>query len=282
MNILTFDIEEWFHILDHPATRTEKQWGNFPSRIHSNMERILSVLEAQELKATFFCLGWIAQKYPEVIRQISDAGFEIASHSSTHQLVYEQNRSEFRDDLKRSIQVLEDATGKKVSTYRAPGFSITSSEKWAFEVMAELGIDTDCSIFPASRGHGGFSEFGYAQPCTISYNGIELKEFPINTHRFLGKDIIFSGGGFFRILPYPLIRKMMKSSTYVMTYFHPRDFDPGQPVIADLPLSRKFKCYVGLKNALPKFKTLTQEFEFIDIEQAKSLIDWQQVPKITL
>ncbi|MEN9363194.1 MAG: hypothetical protein RI903_502, partial [Bacteroidota bacterium] len=114
MTILSFDIEEWFHLLDHPSTRTEADWAKFPARIHENVDRILEMLARQNQSATFFCLGWVARKYPEIIRQIADAGYEIATHSDVHQLAYQQTRPQFKEDLVRSIQSLEDITGKKI------------------------------------------------------------------------------------------------------------------------------------------------------------------------
>ncbi len=125
MNILTFDIEEWFHLLDLDATKTEKQWCSYESRIHQNMHTIFDIIEENKVSATFFVVGWIAQKYPEVVREIAEKGFEIASHTHTHQLAYEQDRTTFFNDVERSIKTLEDISGKKVRAFRAPGFSIT-------------------------------------------------------------------------------------------------------------------------------------------------------------
>ena len=138
MNILTFDIEEWFHLLDHKGTKTELEWGNYEKRIHSNMERIFHILEKSNQKATFFCLGWIAEKYPEVIKEIISSGFEIGCHSNKHQLVFEQSPLEFENDVERAVNTLEDITGSKIKYYRAPGFSITEKNKWAFEIL-EIG-----------------------------------------------------------------------------------------------------------------------------------------------
>ena len=160
MKILTFDIEEWFHILDNDSTKTEKNWVNYESRIHQNMERIFDVLETTNTKASFFVLGWIAEKYPEIVRSISDKGYEIGSHTTMHQLVYQQDRNQFQTDVERSIKSLEDISGEKVKMFRAPGFSITEQNKWAFEVLYELGIEIDSSIFPAKRAHGGLPNYG--------------------------------------------------------------------------------------------------------------------------
>ena len=166
--------------------------------------------------------------------------------------------------------------------FRAPGFSITEESLWAFEVLHELGIEIDSSIFPAGRSHGGLKSYGTAQPSILEYNGFRLKEFPINTKPFLKHSIIFSGGGYFRLLPYNLIKNYTKESDYVMSYFHPRDFDYEQPMIRDLSVSRKFKSYVGLKNAEKKLTNWLRDFQFIDINKADNLINWNKVKVIKL
>tara|TARA_B110000037_G_scaffold204665_1_gene248832 strand:- start:1367 stop:2230 length:864 start_codon:yes stop_codon:yes gene_type:complete len=282
MNILTFDIEDWFHLLDNETTKSEKHWRQYESRIHSNMNRIFQILESTNQKATFFCMGWIAKTYPDVIRDIVDRGYEIGSHSNLHQLVYEQSPQEFRKDLEISINTIEDIIGKKVIYYRAPGFSITEHNKWAFEILHDYGIEIDCSVFPADRSHGGFPSFNVQEPALINYNGISIKELPINYHSFLRKPIIYSGGGYFRLIPYFLINKWSKKSNYVMTYFHPRDFDANQPLIHDLSLTRRFKSYVGLKGAALKLETWLREAPFIDVSEADSLVNWEQVPIVKL
>jgi polysaccharide deacetylase family protein (PEP-CTERM system associated) len=282
MKILTFDIEEWFHILDTDATRTEDRWKGFESRIHANVDRILGALSAQKHRATFFCLGWIAKKYPDIVRKIDKEGYEIASHSSMHQLVYEQGPAAFRLDVMDSLHVLEDVIGRKVTVFRAPGFSVGSATPWAFDVLAECGIEIDCSVFPARHGHGGFREFGHSRPALISVNGKTLKEFPINLFLLFGKSLIFSGGGYFRLLPYPLIAGLFTRAEYCMTYFHPRDFDAGQPVIKGLPLHRKFKSYYGLKGAFGKLTRLLGQFSFTDVSTAAAGIDWEHAPVVRL
>jgi polysaccharide deacetylase family protein (PEP-CTERM system associated) len=282
MNILTFDVEEWFHILDNDSTKTEAQWSGYEKRLDRNMERIFELLERNKQKATFFCLGWVAKEYPHIIRNINDQGYEIATHSDRHQLAYEQNRKDFAEDLKRSIGSIEEITGTKVRAYRAPGFSLKQENKWVFEILVENGIEIDCSIFPAKRSHGGFEEFGYAQPAFVNINGTRLKEFPINTYPVVGKNLIFSGGGYFRLLPYPILKYCMEHSSYVMTYLHPRDFDPEQPMIEDLSAVRKFKSYYGLKGALKKLERLINDFKFIDLNEANQLIDWSNTKEIKL
>lgn len=282
MKILTFDVEDWFHILDFSKTETEKEWIRYESRLRSNMEKIFDLLVNTGQKAAFFVLGWIARKYPDIIREISELGYEIGTHSDMHQLVYKQNKSEFRKDLERSVKSIEDIIGKKVRTYRAPGFSIKAVSKWAFEELIRVGIEIDCSIFPAKRGHGGFENFGTARPVIIEADGMKIKEFPINVFSFLGLNVVFSGGGYFRIFPYWAIKKMMSKSGYVMTYFHPRDFDPSQPFLKELPFVRKFKSYYGIRGAYKKLQKLLKDFAFIDLQEADKAIDWEKVEIIKL
>jgi polysaccharide deacetylase family protein (PEP-CTERM system associated) len=282
MKILTFDIEDWFHILDNDSTKSLNEWKNYESRIHKNTERVLSLLNETNKKATFFCLGWVAERYPEIIREIVSHGYEIGSHTRMHQLAYEQNRDEFKKDVEHSIKILENISGQKVKYFRAPGFSITEKNLWAFEILYELGIEIDSSVFPAERAHGGIPGFGVATPSIIEYQGIKLKEFPINTIPILSKNIVFSGGGYFRLFPYFLINKWSKKSPYIMTYFHPRDFDYKQPLIQGLSPFRRFKTYVGLKKAEPKLRKWLNEYPFIDLGTANKLIDWNTVKTIHL
>ena len=282
MKILTFDIEEWFHILDNTETKSTSEWSKFDSRIRIGMDLIYDILEKSDQSATFFVVGWMAEKYPKIIRDISNRGFEIGSHTHLHQLAYDQDRKTFYNDVEKSIKTLEDCTGKKVTSFRAPGFSITKNNKWAFEVLHELGVTKDSSVFPAGRSHGGLPSFSSSIPSIIEYNGIKLKEFPINTHTILGKPFIFSGGGYFRLLPYKIIENWTNQSNYVMTYFHPRDFDIHQPIVPGLSLSRRFKSYVGIKNCKPKLEKWLRSFDFIDLNQADQKINWNHVPKIKL
>jgi polysaccharide deacetylase family protein (PEP-CTERM system associated) len=282
MKILTFDIEDWFHLLDNDSSKHPSQWEKFETRIGQGMNAIDEIITNSNVSATFFVLGWVAEKYPEIIREISDCGFEIGSHTNLHQLVYEQDPKTFYNDVEKSIKTLEDCIGKKITSFRAPGFSITENNKWAFEVLHELGITKDSSVFPAARAHGGLPSFCSSIPSIIEYNGVKLKEFPINTHTILGKRFIYSGGGYFRLFPYKIIKNWTQQSNYVMTYFHPRDFDSGQPIVPGLSMLRRFKSYVGIKNCKPKLEQWLSDFDFIDLNQADQLINWEHAPLIKL
>lgn len=282
MNILTFDVEEWFHLLDFSATKKEEQWSKYDVRIYENMDRIFRILEETNTKATFFIIGWIARTYPDIVRKISER-YEIGSHTMTHQLVWQQQPMEFKQDVESSIKLLQDITGKPVNYFRAPGYSIRESETYAFETLANLGIKIDCSVFPAKHAHGGIASFPKAVPSIIEHNGTRIKELPITLGKISGKKIIYSGGGYFRLFPYSLIKKLTKDNKdYNMAYIHPRDLDSGQPVLEGLPLIRRFKSYVGINGAEAKLRKYLTDFKFTDIATANKQIDWENAPIIKL
>lgn len=283
MNILTFDIEEWFHLLENSSTQSEDQWKTYEVRIHENMDRIFRILEDTNTKATFFIIGWIAKTYPEVVKRIAEK-YEIGSHSMNHQLVWQHTPEEFRKDVDSSIKLLQDITGKPVKYFRAPGFSIRETESWAFEQLHDLGIEIDCSIFPARHAHGGFPSYdGKAEPTIIDINSKKLKEFPISCHEIAGRHIIYQGGGYFRLFPYPLIKHWTKKENdYLLSYIHPRDLDPGQPMVPGLSNIRKFKSYVGLGGAEKKLMNFLHDFKFTDIATAEADVDWNKAKVLKL
>lgn len=282
MNILTFDVEEWFHLLDFDATRTEAEWGKYEVRIHENVERIFRILDENNTKATFFIIGWVAKTYPDLVRKISEK-YQIGSHTMNHQLVWQQSKEAFKEDVSSSIKLLEDISGQKVECFRAPGFSIRESEAWAFETLAELGIKYDCSVFPAEHAHGGIPRYPKPVPGIIKHNGIELKEFPVGFKTIAGKHLVFSGGGYFRLMPYSLVKSWSKEAgEYLLAYIHPRDLDAGQPMLEGLPAKRRFKSYVGLKGAEAKLQKWLSDFDFVDVATANEMIDWNSAPIIKL
>ena len=280
MNILTFDIEEWFNFDN--ITR-DYHWENSPSRIDEGMERILTELEKRGQKATCFCMGWIAEKHPHIIRSIHSQGHHIGCHSYKHELATCLDKQSFKQDTEKAKKMIEDLIGEKIDAFRAPGFSITDNNTWALDILSELGFKYDCSLFPAAHDYGGYKNYGKAEPTILQLaNGYQLKEFPINIHCLFWKKIVFSGGGFFRLFPYPLIHRWAKQSPYMMTYFHPQDFDPDIPMIETLPLMRKFKSYVGLKHSFGKFQRLLDDFNFVNLREADKQIDWKKVRIINI
>lgn len=279
MNILTFDIEEWFH---YDAKSDVALWDNYEVRIFDSLDRILNALEKRSQKATFFCMGWIARKHPKLLLQIKNAGHEIGCHSDMHKFITDLSIIEFRKDTEMAINSIEDVINDKIKMYRAPAFSITERNTWAFDVLIENGIEIDCSIFPASHDYGGYKSFGSTKPSIIKTNGNLIKEFPMSTGFLMGKPLVYSGGGFFRLYPYWVIKKLILSNDYVMTYFHPRDFDVRQPVLRHLPVIRLFKSYYGLYGAFSKFSKLLDEFNFVSVLEASHSIDWENVRIVNL
>ena len=199
-----------------------------------------------------------------------------------HQLVWQQSRKAFRNDVETGVKMLEDITGKKVECFRAPGFSIRESEGYAFEILSDLGIMYDCSVFPAAHAHGGFPSYPKAAPGIIEYKGVKMKEFPVGFKNIAGKHFIFSGGGYFRLCPYPLVKKWTKESSYLMAYIHPRDLDARQPMLEGLPITRKFKSYVGLGGAEQKLRRWLTDFQFVDVKTASEIVDWKVAPNIKI
>ena len=283
INILTIDLEDWFHILENDATKDDKHWVQFESRIVQVTEMLLSIFEEYEQHATFFVLGWIAERYPQLVERIAKAGHEIACHSNRHRLVYEMTPQEFLADTEAAATNIEAATGQRPRAYRAPGFSITRDTPWAFEILADLGFDTDCSVFPASRAHGGLVGYGPGLPGIISTNsGTELRELPMSSHNFFGCRLVYGGGGYFRLTPGWLGRLLFSAAEYNMTYFHPRDFDTGQPIVPGLSPVRRFKSYVGINSTRSKLENLISSQRMMTLEEAVGQIDWGAARRIEI
>lgn len=269
MKVLTFDLEEWYLYKRNNLGSSI----NYLPRLQKLLDRVLCDLDKFNYKATFFCLGSIAQEYPEIIKKIHHLGHEIACHSNRHSWLTDLSRKEVVEDTKTAVDLLEQVIGEKVKGYRAPAFSITEKNLWVLEVLASTGIEYDASIFPSNRDFGGFPSFASNEPVIINYNGIRLKEFPVGTTKVLGKDIAYSGGGYFRLLPYNIIKNRTKANDYVMSYFHLRDFDIEQTK-QSLNLARYFKSYYGITSAYTKFLKYIDDFEFINIEKAIDLTEW--------
>lgn len=280
MNILTFDIEDWYNC---DFISGDFDWGKHEVRIYDGVHRILNELDRRGLKGTFFCLGWLAENHPSIIKEIADRGHEVGCHSYQHELSHRFTLEEFIADTKKAKTLIEQVIGKEVKIFRAPGFSITKNNTWALKALADMGFEYDCSMFPAEHDYGGMPSYGDGVPKLIDLgDGRFIKEFPINIRVVAGKNIVFSGGGFFRLFPYCLIKYWAKGSDYMMTYFHPRDFDTGQPVVPGLPMMRRFKSYVGIKGAFRKFQRLLDDFEFVNVEQADKTIEWDAVEHLNI
>lgn len=287
MNLLTFDIEEWFCY-----KRTELR-----PELDRYLDTILTKLAERQMKATFFCVGEMGKLFPNVIKKIYSNGHEVGCHSNTHAWLNKMSETECREDTHRAVDSLEQCIGEKVKSYRAPAFSIGESNKWAFEILAENGIERDASVFPAARDFGGFADFGHKTPCLVEYNGIRVKEFPICTAKVFGKEIAYSGGGYFRFFPLGFVKREMSKSPYAMCYFHIGDLllEKGgvlsreayeayfkEPGTLKARYMRYFKTNLGKKNALNKLMKLITDTEFMDLRRADETIDWNQAPTVRL
>ena len=230
-----------------------------------NIHLILSLLEAAQVKATFFTLGWIAERYPDMIKQIHAAGHEIASHGYGHLRVTDQSEAEFTEDITRSKHILEALTGTAVNGYRAPSFSIGRQTLWALDSLQQAGYRYSSSIYPIQHDHYGISD---APRFAFHPNGPDgLLELPISTVRIFGKNYPAGGGGFFRLLPYPLSHWLINRVNKVdgqsgIFYFHPWEVDPEQPVQSGLDVKTRFRHYVNLSRNEAKLKQLLEDFKW--------------------
>lgn len=281
IRVLTVDLEDWFHLLDHPGADDPATWGAMPSRLASNTSNLLAVLDRAGVRATFFVLGWVARQHPSVLRSIVAAGHELGCHSDVHTLVDRMSPAQFREDLRRVRASIEEVAGVGVRSYRAPGFSITPEVSWAFDVLASEGFEYDCSVFPGSHAHGGMRGGVPSGPHRVRTAQGEVLEFPVSTCRVLGRDLAIAGGGYFRLLPGAVVKALARRSPYLMTYFHPRDFDPGQPVLPGLSMARRARAYVGLRGALRKLESLLRLGGFHSVSEAARLVSWAERPTIT-
>ena len=292
MNILSFDTEEWYIEKHFKGARKEKY-----RQYDEILDWILTSLEKQQLNATFFCVGQLAVEFPEVIKKINACGHEIGSHSNKHLWVTKMTREEFAEDTHVAISELENLIGKKVKSFRAPAFSIGKDNDWAFEVLAENGIEYDCSVFPASRDFGGFPQFKSSIPSKVIKNGYELKEFPICPATFLSKKLAFSGGGYFRLMPLALQKHFIGTMDYVMFYFHINDLieEPAKFLSkAEFEeyfresgtlknrLLRYIKTNIGKGGAKKKLDVLLNRYDFVNVEKAATVVDWDKQPIIRL
>ncbi len=272
VGVFTVDVEDWFHILDTPAAPDIAQWDSLESRIEQNMGKILELLQEQGVRATFFWLGWVAERHPDLLKRCVQAGHEIASHGYAHVLAYQAGSKNFREDIRRGKQILEDITGQAVNGFRAPGFGIKDDTTWAFDEICEAGYKYDSSVFPLSHGHGGLqqSRLGCYLIETEAGNLIEV---PMSAVEILGKRVNMFGGGYLRLFPWVLIRwgigRLHDAGHPVIVYIHPREVDPHHP---RLPLSavRRFKSYVGLKSTVPKLVWVCEKLE---LRTMRELVD---------
>ena len=267
---LSFDVEEHFQVSAFWSASRRRQWDQFESRVESNTRRIADILAHKKTQATFFILGWVAERNPGLIKALADQGHEVASHGYGHELITGQTPGMFRDDVRKAKGILEDICGKRVYGYRAPSFSITKATKWAISILIEEGYLYDSSIFPVLHDRYGMPD---ATP-TIHLLRTEagsIWEVPPSTTSILGIRLPVAGGGYFRLFPYPILRQLLKrierAGHPLVMYLHPWELDPDQPKMQGSCLSM-FRHYINLHKTEDRLRALLEDFCFTSIREA--------------
>jgi len=266
-HILSVDVEDYFMVEAFAGSVQRSSWDSWPSRVDASTRRLLDLFDKYDVKATFFCVGWVAEKFPELIRDIHARGHELACHSYWHRTVYSLTPAEFREDTRACVAAIEDASGIRVRGYRAPSWSITKDSLWAFDILAEEGFTYDSSIYPIRHdlyGVPGAQRFPYTQACG---NGLTLQEFPPATVRVLGTTLPGAGGGYLRIFPLAYTRWVFRQfersyDQSVVVYLHPWEVDPEQPRIRDKFRSR-FRHYTNLSRMHERLEYLLRNYSFV-------------------
>lgn len=259
--LLSFDIEDWFHAHNLRQVVSRDEWDECEFRVARNTRTILDLLDDHDAKATFFVLGWVAERAPDLVREIDERGHEIASHGYNHELLYEQSPDEVRADLERSLDVLEGLTDQPIRGYRAPSFSITDA---AMDVLADLGFEYDSSSFPVSN-HDRYGSLSARSNETFAELDGGLVEAQLPRLEGLGTGVPWAGGGYFRFIPYPVYRRGIEhiaSERDFIFYLHPWELDPDQPRFSELPLSYRVRHYTNLEKTAGRLDRLLSDFEW--------------------
>ncbi len=264
-NGLSVDVEDWFQVGAFENVIDRSDWETTATRVENNIARILDLFAEAQVSATFFTLGWVAQRHPQMMRRIADAGHEIASHGYDHARVFNFDRKGFADDIRLARDILQDTSGQRVIGYRAPSFSIDQRTPWAFEELAAQDYTYSSSVAPVAHDH-----YGWPQAPRFAFRPLEnseLIEIPVTTAMLGSRRVAAGGGGFFRVLPYQFTRWAVRQvngeeSRPAVFYFHPWEIDPDQPRVANAPLRSKLRHYTKLDKMAGKLRTLAHEFRW--------------------
>jgi len=274
LNAMSVDIEDWFQVGAFEAVIDRADWDQLEHRVERNTHDVLSLFDEAGIKATFFILGWVAERYPALMRQIADAGHEIANHGYDHARVFTLSPNQFRADLDRSRKIIEDTSGQQVIGYRAPSFSIDQRTPWAHEILAEDGYTYSSSVAPIHHDH-----YGWAGSPRFAWKPVDQSDFielPVTTVKLGKRPFAAGGGGFFRLLPYALydrsIRKMQRDDGHgAIFYFHPWEIDPDQPRVSNAPIRSKLRHYTNLKAMRAKLLRAGQDFKWGRVDELAAL-----------
>ena len=269
LNALSVDIEDWFQVGAFEKTIRREDWDDLPCRVEANTDAVLALFAEADVKATFFTLGWVASRYPALIRRIADAGHEVASHGWGHDRVFTMTSEQFANDLVRTRRTLEHAGGVMVTGYRAPSFSIDKRTPWAHQVLADQGYTYSSSVAPVVHDHYGWP--GAPRFAFRPVAGSDLIELPVTTAKFAGRTLAAGGGGFFRLLPYGFsrwaFRQVNAAGQPGIFYFHPWEIDPDQPRVPGAPMRSKLRHYTNLDGMAAKLTRMMGAFEWGRVDE---------------
>ena len=268
VNALTIDVEDYFQVSAFAGHVRRCDWDTMPCRVERNIDRILALLDDSDVRATFFTLGWIAERYPDLIRRIAAAGHELASHGFSHLRATEQQRGEFLADIQLAKAVLEDISGQGVNGYRAPSFSVGPSNAWAFDCIGEAGYRYSSSVYPIRHDHYGVPD----APRFAHESSPGVLELPVATVRIFSTNWPAGGGGYFRLLPYFISRWSIRRINGIdrkpaMFYFHPWELDPDQPRVKGVRTKTRFRHYLNLKRMEPRLRRLVEDFRWDRVDR---------------
>jgi polysaccharide deacetylase family protein (PEP-CTERM system associated) len=264
-NALTVDVEDYFQVSAFAKSVKISDWDNFPARVVENTQRLLKLFDNRDIKATFFVLGWVAERQKDLVREIAELGHEVACHGYSHQLVYNQSPEVFKQETVRAKSILEDIIQQKVRGYRAASYSITEKSSWALDILAESGFEYDSSIFPVRHDRYGMPDTPKVPYVLKTPAGHLIKEFPLSTARIFNYYLPIAGGGYFRLYPYWLssmgLRQISKQQRPFIFYLHPWEIDTEQPRI-EASWTSRFRHYNNLDKCETRLKRLMDEFDF--------------------
>lgn len=264
-NAFTVDVEDYFHVSAFAKSIDQKDWDKYPLRVENNTRRLLDLFDEYEVKATFFVLGWVAERANGLVKEIAARGHEVACHGFSHQLVYNQSPEVFREETIRSKHLLEDITQAPVRGYRAASYSITNRSRWALDILVEAGFEYDSSIFPVRHDRYGIPDTPDFPYRIETPNGNSLVEFPLSIAKYLNFSLPVAGGGYFRLYPYTLTKagltQINRKLQPFIFYLHPWEIDPDQPRISAGWFSR-FRHYNNLEKCESRLRKLLSDFKF--------------------
>lgn len=263
---MTVDVEDYFQVSAFEEVVPRDKWDSFECRVEANTRKLLDLFRAHDVRATFFVLGWVAERYPVLVREIHDGGHELASHGYEHRLVYSMTPEAFRQDLRRAKAAIEAAAPQEVRGFRAPSFSIRRDTMWAYDVLREEGYAFSSSIFPVRHDRYGIPDFSRSPVQLVGEDGASIWEFPMTTWRVLGRNFPAAGGGWLRLLPAGLtahaVRRSLADGRPAMVYVHPWEVDPDQPHVSGVSRRSSWRHHVNLGRTSTRLERLLREFSF--------------------